>query len=76
MSAAERASADTDGNAILPSLLGGIHIPNVVWKTIDVDGQWTESSIIMLYRDCEEAPNGKIQSRYIDYIRRFSAEAQ
>jgi DNA-binding transcriptional LysR family regulator len=58
------------GNAILPSLLSGIHMPNVVWKPIDMNEQWTSSSIIMVYR--EEGPNVKIQSHYIDYIRRFS----
>jgi DNA-binding transcriptional LysR family regulator len=62
------------GNAILPSLLGGIHIPNVVWKPIDVDEQWTASSIIMLYLG--GGPNEKVQSRYIDYIRKFSQEAE
>ncbi len=60
------------GNAILPSLLSGIHMPNVVWKPLDMDEQWTSSSIIMLYRG--EGPNAKIQSRYIDYIQKYSAE--
>jgi DNA-binding transcriptional LysR family regulator len=58
------------GNAILPSLLSGIHMPNVVWKPLDMDEQWTSSSIIMLYRG--EGPNAKIQSRYIEYIQRYS----
>jgi len=61
------------GNAILPSLLSAIHMPNVVWKTIDMDEKWTSSSIIMLYR--EDGPNAKIQSRYIDYLRKYSAES-
>ena len=61
------------GNAVLPSLLSGIHMPNVVWKTIDMDEKWTSSSIIMLYR--EDGPNAKIQSRYIDYLRKYSAES-
>ena len=61
------------GNAILPSLLAGIHVPNVVWKTIDMDERCTESAIVMLYRD--DGPNQKAQSRYVEYIRRFSAAA-
>ena len=61
------------GNTILPSLLSGIHIPNVVWKTIDVDEQWTARSIVMLYRT--DGPNEKMQSRYIDYMRQFSDES-
>ena len=47
-------------------------MPNVVWKTLDMDEQWTSSSIIMVFR--EEGPNAKIQSRYIDYIQRYSSE--
>jgi DNA-binding transcriptional LysR family regulator len=61
------------GNAILPSLLSGIHMSNVVWKPIDMDEQWTSSSIIMVYR--EEGRNEKVQSRYIDYIQRYSSES-
>jgi len=61
------------GNAVLPSTLKGSDTPNVVWKPIDVDDQWTSSSILMLYRT--EARNEKVQSRFIDYVRRFSAES-
>ena len=59
------------GNTILPSTLGAIQMPNVVWKTIDTDEQWTSSSIVMLYRT--DAHNAKVQSRFVDYVRRFSA---
>jgi DNA-binding transcriptional LysR family regulator len=61
------------GNAILPSTLREIHMPNVVWKPIDAEGQWTSSSIVMLYRP--DAQNERIQSRFVDYVRRFSAES-
>jgi DNA-binding transcriptional LysR family regulator len=57
------------GNAILPSLLSGLQMSNLVWKPIDVSEQWTTTSIVMLYR--EDGSNEKVQSRYIDYIRRF-----
>jgi DNA-binding transcriptional LysR family regulator len=62
------------GNAILPSLLKGIQMRNVVWKDIDMDEQWTSSSIVMLYRT--EGQNEKVLSRYIDYIRRYSSESE
>jgi len=58
------------GNAILPSTLCQGQTPNVVWKVIDVDEQWTSSAIVMLYRT--DAQNEKIQSRFVDYIRRAS----
>jgi DNA-binding transcriptional LysR family regulator len=61
------------GNTILPSLLSGIHMPNVVWKPIDVNEQWTVGTVVMFYR--EDGMNEKAQARYIDYIRRFVAEA-
>src|SRR5215510_13887283 len=60
------------GNAILPSLLRGIQMPNVVWKVIDLDDQWTVSSIVMLYRS--EGWKEKTQSRLIDYIQRYAAD--
>jgi DNA-binding transcriptional LysR family regulator len=60
------------GNGILPSLLSGIHMPNVVWKNIDMDEQWTSSSIVMTYRT--EAPNEKILSRFVKYIQQYSSE--
>ena len=60
------------GNAILPGLLSEIQMPNVVWKPIDVNEQWTSSSIVMLYRVDER--NEKVQSRFVDYVRRFCCE--
>ncbi len=62
------------GNAILPSLLSNIHMSNVVWRDIDIDPQWTSSSIIMLYRT--EGRNVKVQSRFVDYIQRYSCAAE
>jgi len=61
------------GNAILPSTLSQIQVPNVVWKPIDVDEQLTSSAIILLYR--ADAQNEKIQSRFVEYVRRFSSES-
>jgi len=57
------------GIAILPSTLSQVQVPNVVWKPIDVNDQWTASAIVMLYR--ADAQNDKIQSRFVDYVRRF-----
>jgi hypothetical protein len=48
-------------------------MPNVVWKAIDVNEQWTVGSIVMLYR--EDDANETVQARYIDYIRRFVDQA-
>jgi DNA-binding transcriptional LysR family regulator len=62
------------GNAILPSLLSGIHMPNIVWKNIDMNEQWTSSSIVMISRS--EAQNEKIVSRFVNYIQRYSSEAE
>jgi DNA-binding transcriptional LysR family regulator len=61
------------GIAILPSTLSQVQVPNVVWKPIDVNDQWTSSSIVLLYRI--DAQNEKIQSRFVDYVRRFSSES-
>jgi DNA-binding transcriptional LysR family regulator len=61
------------GNAILPSTISAIQMPNVIWKPIDMDEQWTASAIVMLYRS--DYRNEKLQSRFIDYITRYSSEA-
>ena len=61
------------GNAILPSTVSAIHIPNVVWKPIDMDEQWTASAIVMLYRS--DFRNEKLQSRFIEYIERYASGA-
>ena len=61
------------GNAILPSTVSAIHIPNVVWKPIDMEEQWTASAIVMLYRS--DFRNEKLQSRFIEYIERYASEA-
>jgi len=58
------------GNPILPGFLRGIQMPNVVWTPIDIDDQWTVSSIVLIYR--EEEGGVSIQSRFIDYIHRYS----
>ena len=55
------------GNAILPSTLSAIPMHSVLWKPIDMDEQWTSSSIVMLYRT--NARNEKIRSCFIDYVR-------
>jgi DNA-binding transcriptional LysR family regulator len=62
------------GNTIMPASLGAIHMPNIVWKPIDIDEQWTSSSMVMLHRT-EARNDNKVQSRFIDYIRRFSPES-
>jgi len=62
------------GNAILPSTVNQLHIPtpNVVWKSIDVSEEWISGAMVMFYRN--DGPNEKIQSRFVDYVRRFSSE--
>jgi len=62
------------GISVLPSTLEGLRMPNVVWKTIDMDEQHTASSIVMLYRS--ETLNDKIQSRFIEYVRKYSSSHQ
>jgi len=57
------------GSAILPSTLSALQMPNVVWKPIDIDEQWTISSIVMLYRTNPRDEN--IQSRFVNYVKRF-----
>jgi DNA-binding transcriptional LysR family regulator len=59
------------GIAILPSTLNQVQMPNVVWKPIDVNEQWTTSAIVMLSRT--DGQNDKIRSRFIDYVERFSS---
>lgn len=61
------------GIALLPSSISSIHIDGIVWKHIDMDGKFTSSSIVMMYRS--EAENDKILSRFVDYVRRYSKEA-
>jgi DNA-binding transcriptional LysR family regulator len=61
------------GNAILPSSLNLIQMPNVVWKLIDMDDQWTESFIDILYRP--DALLEKHQRRFIEYVRHHSSES-
>jgi len=58
------------GNAILPSTFQRVHMPNLVWKPIDMDEQRTSSAVVMLYS--AERRNEKIPSIFIDYVRRFS----
>jgi DNA-binding transcriptional LysR family regulator len=57
------------GVAILASTLTATQMPNVVWKPIDIDEQLTASEIVMLYR--ADPQNAKMQSRFVDYVRRF-----
>jgi DNA-binding transcriptional LysR family regulator len=61
------------GNAILPSSLNLIQMPNLIWKSIDMDDQWTESFIDILYR-----PDALLENhlrRFIEYVRRYSSES-
>jgi DNA-binding transcriptional LysR family regulator len=61
------------GNAILPSTLSAIPMHNVLWKPIDLYEQWTSSSIVMLYRT--DARNEMLQSRFVDYIGKYSSNS-
>lgn len=58
------------GIAMLPSSISGIHMDDVVWKHIDMDPKFTTSTLVMIYRT--ESEFDKIQSRFIDYIRRHT----
>ena len=60
------------GNAILPSVLQGMQMPNVVWKDIEMDEKWTASAITMIYRT--EAPAEKILARFVAYVRQSASQ--
>jgi len=62
------------GNAILPGTLSAIQVPNVIWKPIDMDEQWTSSEMVMLYR--VNARNKNAQSRFVDYVRRLCLQPE
>jgi len=52
------------GNAILPSVLQAIRFKHAVWKTIDINDRWTESSLNLVHhKDTldERVPAGLIE---------------
>lgn len=59
------------GNSILPSTLAGMHVPNVIWKPIDIDERLTSSSLLMLCR--EEAINETLPSRFLGYVEHYAS---
>jgi DNA-binding transcriptional LysR family regulator len=60
------------GNAILPSTLAGLHMPHVVWKHIDIDARWTESSIVILHRP--DVKQEKLVLRFLSYLQRHASD--
>ncbi len=60
------------GIAILPSSISAIRIDDVVWKRIDMDTKYTASSVVMMYR--AEGEHERIQSRFVDYVKRFAKD--
>ncbi len=60
------------GIAILPSSISAIRIDDIVWKHIDMDNEFTASSMVMMYR--AEAEEDKIQSRFVEYVKRYAKD--
>jgi DNA-binding transcriptional LysR family regulator len=61
------------GNAILPSSLQAIRVEHVVWKTIEIDDRWTETSVNLVYH--KDALGERIPAAFIECLRRHSCAA-
>jgi len=60
------------GNAILPSSLQVIRFEHIVWKTIETDDRWTESSMNLVYH--RDALAERVPAAFIECMRRHSCE--
>jgi DNA-binding transcriptional LysR family regulator len=60
------------GNAILPSSLQVIRFEHIVWKTIEIDERWTESTVNLVYH--KEALAERVPAAFIKCMRRHSCE--
>lgn len=61
------------GNAILPSSLQAIRFEHVVWKTIEIDDRWTETSLNLVYH--KDALAERVPAAFIECLRRHSCDA-
>jgi DNA-binding transcriptional LysR family regulator len=61
------------GCAILPSSLQAIRFEHVVWKRIDTDDRWTESSLNLVYH--KDILAERIPASFIACLRRQSTMA-
>src|SRR5262245_13224354 len=61
------------GNAILPSSLQAIRFEHVVWRTIEIDERWTETSLNLVYH--RDALAERVPAAFIECLRRHSCDA-
>jgi DNA-binding transcriptional LysR family regulator len=61
------------GYTILPTSFQVIRFENVVWKAIEADESWTESSLNLVYR--KDILADRVPSSFIECLRRFSRAA-
>jgi DNA-binding transcriptional LysR family regulator len=61
------------GNAVLPSSLQALRFDHIVWKTIDVDERWTETSLNLVYH--KDALSQRASAAFIACLRRHSSSA-
>jgi len=61
------------GNAVLPSVLQAIRFDHVLWKKIDTDDRWTNSSMNLVYHGDTLAE--RAAARLVEYLRQRSGEA-
>jgi len=62
------------GNAILPSSLQAIRFEHVVWKTIDIDDRWTQTSLNLVYN--KESLAERVPAAFIECLRRHSCQRE
>jgi DNA-binding transcriptional LysR family regulator len=55
------------GIAILPSSLQAVRLDNVVWKKIEIDDQWTETSLNLVYH--KDTLNQRLPATFIESLR-------
>ena len=61
------------GIAILPSSLQAVRFEDVVWKGIETDDSWTETSLNLVY--CKEIMAERAPASFIESLRRHSCAA-
>jgi len=60
------------GNAILPSSLQVIRFEHIVWKTIEIEDRWTESSMNLVYH--RDALAERVPAAFVECMRQHSCE--
>jgi len=61
------------GIAILPSSLQAVRFEDVIWKGIETDDSWTETSLNLVY--CKEIMAERAPASFIESLRRHSCAA-